>query len=510
VTRRDCKRAPALRLAPLSASLSAPLSASLLASLSAALSAALLAALLTGCAAGPDYQRPEVAMPPTWTVEAPFRLAQPDDAAFKGAWWQRFGDAQLDELQRQALAGSPTLAIANARLLQARAALAGTEAQLWPQLGLNTRAARQRTSANRPLSNYATPNFSTIQNDFVVSMAVNYEVDLAGRVQRASEGAAASAEQAAADLQNTRLVLASDLATAYFNLRSIDTELQVVQRSIALQRRSLQLVSDRHELGAASGVDVAQQQALLDSTQVQVELLQRQRRQYEHALATLVGVPAPQFALAPVAAQEAAAVPAVPLGLPSDLLERRPDIAAAERAVAAANAQIGVARAAFFPSIVLGPSVGEESRVLSRLFDAPSLLWSLGVSVSQVLVDNGRLQANVEVARAGQQAAAASYRRVVLTAMQEVEDGITGLAALQRASARAGDAVASARRVLDMATARYEGGATGYLDVINAQQSLLTAERQVAQLDGQRRVTTVFLVKALGGDWAQRRVAASP
>jgi multidrug efflux system outer membrane protein len=195
------------------------------------------------------------------------------------------------------------------------------------------------------------------------------------------------------------------------------------------------------------------------------------------------------------------APPVIPLGVPSDVLERRPDVASAERAMAAANAQIGVATAAFYPSILLGPQIGVDSRVLGSLFDAPSLLWSLGVSASQTIFDGGRLRANVDFAKAGYDGTVANYRRVVLTAMQEVEDGITGLEALDRASAQSRQAVASSRRVLDLATSRYEGGASTYLDVITAQQSLLGVERQTTQLQSQRRVTSVFLVKALGGDW---------
>ncbi|MDB5817903.1 MAG: transporter [Rhizobacter sp.] len=438
-------------------------------------------------------------MPVAWKVEAPFRQAMPDDAADKGPWWQRFADPKLDELEQQALVGSPSIDIAAARLSQARAVLAATSSALLPQIGLTTRLAQQRISANRPLTNYNARNFSTTQNDLVVSMAVNYEVDLAGRVQRSIEGVVASAQQTAADLANTRLVLATDVATNYFNLRSLDTELDVLGRSIALQRRALELVTARHDLGATSGLDVAQQQALLDNTLVQVDLVGRQRGQYEHAIATLIGIAAPRFSLPPDVRERVA--PNVPLGVPSDVLQRRPDIASAERAMAAANAQIGVASAAFYPSIVLGPSIGYESRALAGLFDAPSLLWSFGVSATQVIFDSGRLKANVDLARGGYDLSAANYRRVVLSAMQEVEDGITGLAALDRASAQSIVAADSARRVLDMATARYEGGATTYFDVITAQQSLLNTERQTAQLLGQRLLTSVFLVKALGGDW---------
>jgi multidrug efflux system outer membrane protein len=457
------------------------------------------AALLAGCVAGPDYVRPDVQMPPAWKVEAPWRAAAPDDATPKGAWWERFGDARLDALQRQALAQSPSLAVAAARLEQARAVVRATSSGLWPSASLGARAARQRISPNRPLSAYASPNFETVQDDFVPALSVGYEIDLAGRIRRGVEGAQASAEQTAADLENVRLLLGTDLATAYFNLRATDIELDAVVRSIVLQRRSLDFVSTRHDLGAASGLDVAQQQALLDTTLTQVDVLHRQRDAFEHAIAALVGTPAPSFALAPDISE--LEPPAVPLGVPSDVLQRRPDVASAERAMAAANAQIGVARAAYYPSIVLGSSIGFESRDLATLFEAPSLLWSIGAQLTQPLFSAGRLGANVDFARAGYDATVGNYRRVVLTAMQEVEDGITGLAALERANAQARTAVETARRVLDLANARYEGGATTYLDVITAQQSLLAAERLSAQLGGQRLLTAVFLIKALGGGW---------
>ena len=461
--------------------------------------------VLSGCAAGPDYVKPTLEMPVSWKLEAPWRVGEPADAALKGPWWQRFGDAQLDALEEQAVRNNPTLALASTRLAQARAALSATSAAVLPQVGLNERAARQRISANRPQSNYNSPNFATTQNDLVLQMSVGYELDLAGRVQRSVEAGQALLGQSAADFENTRLLLTADLASNYFNLRAIDTELDVLARAIALQRRALGFVNARREGGAGTGLEVAQQQALLDSTLVQVEVLQRQRSVYEHALATLAGVPAPQFTLG--ADLRPLAPPAVPLGVPSDILERRPDIAAAERAMAAANAQIGIARAAFFPSITLGSTLGAEGRALSMLFDAPSMLWTAGLSAAQVLFDGGRIKANIDFATAGHAGAVANYRRVVLGAMQEVEDGITGLAALDRASAQAALAVASARRVLDMSRARYEGGASTYLDVISAQQALLASERQATQLLGQQLLTSVFLVKALGGDWTSVKVA---
>ena len=467
-------------------------------SLHAACSAA-IALLFASCATPPEYKKPELAMPAKWKLEAPWREGTPSDAAPKGPWWQRFGDADLDALEQQALAGSPNLAIASARLAQARAQLAAADAGRFPQLGANVRESRFRISANRPLTNYNSPNFDTVQYDYVGLLSASYELDLAGRVRSTINGAAATLEQTAADFENTRLVLTADLATAYFNARALDIELDVVSRSIALQRQALELATARHDLGATSGLDVAQQQALLDSTLTQVDVLRRQRSIFEHAIGTLTGAGAVTFDLAYKV--QVLPPPVVPLGIPSDILERRPDVASAERAMAAANAQIGVANAAFYPSITLGATLGAETRYLPALYDMPSLIWSLGASVAQTLFDGGRIKANFQAAQAGYDVTTATYRRVVLTAMQEVEDGITGMASLERAYNQALVANESAQRVLDLANARYEGGVATYLDVITAQQSLLNSERLAAQLLGQRLLSAVLLVKALGGDW---------
>lgn len=465
------------------------------------------AAVVVGCATPPPYQKPALAMPAAWKLEVPWRESTPNDSAPKGPWWEGFGDRELDALETTAQTGSPNIAVASARLDQARAQLAATEAGLYPQVAVNAREVRQRISANRPLTNYASPNFATTQYDFVGLLSVSYEADFSGRVRSSIEGARASAEQSAADLENIRLLLSADLATAYFNLRALDIELDVLSRSIALQRRALGLATSRHDLGATSGLDVAQQQALLDSTLTQVDVLQRQRSAFEHAIGTLTGVGAPQFELAPTV--RALLPPAVPVGVPSDILERRPDVASAERAMAAANAQIGITNAAFYPSITLAGTAGSETRSLPALFNLPSVIWSLGASVAQPLFDGGRLRANADNARAAYEGAVANYRRVVLTAMQEVEDGITGMASLERAYDQAQRANASAMRVLDLANSRYEGGVATYLDVITAQQGLLNSERLTAQLLGQRLLSAVFLVKALGGDWQGARKLAS-
>src|SRR5581483_4114076 len=374
----------------------------------------------------------------------------------------------------RALSDSPTLAAATARLAQARATFTSVSGQRWPQVAAIARDTRTRITQNRPLNNYNAPNFSTVQTDLVFGMQASYEVDFAGRVASAVASAKASAEQAAADLETARLLLIADLATAYFNLRQTDIELDVLASSIELQKRSLGLASTRHQLGAGSALDVAQQQALIDTTLTQIDILRRQRALFEHAIATLAGTPAPLFSLPPE--KRDMRPPEVPIGVPSDVLERRPDVASAERAMAVANAQVGIANAAFYPSI----------------------------SLAQPLFDGGRIRGNYDAARAGYDIALANYRRVVLTAMQEAEDGIIGLAALDRASAQAEVAVESARRTLELVNARYEGGVASPLEVISAQQSLLSAERLASQLVGQRLLTSVFLVRALGGGWERR------
>jgi outer membrane protein, multidrug efflux system len=465
---------------------------------------ALMASLLIGCAVGPDYHRPSAEVAPAWQPEPPWQEASPKDAALKGNWWELFQDPHLNPLVEQAMTGNQNLRVAAARLEQAQDQLAIARSALFPSIELSSSASRGKDSANRPLSAYSVPNQSTVQNDFRLGPSVNYEIDLFGRVRREVEGARATAQQAEADFENTRLVLMATLVSDYFSLRELDAEIEVVRHSLELQNDALTFVSSRHDLGFATGLDLAQQQALYDASATQLELLQVQRAQFEHAIATLVGTPAPSFALP--ASSLSAPLPILPVGLPSDLLQRRPDVASAERAMAAANARIGVARAAYFPSIDLlpgfgSPSVGWESNTLSTLFAAPSRLWSIGLSASQTLFDAGKTRANVRFADADYTAAVASYRQTVLTAMEEVENGITGLATLERAERQANASVRSAQRAFDIANDRYKGGVDTYLDVITAQQTLLTNQRQAVQIQGQQFTTAVFLVKALGGGW---------
>jgi multidrug efflux system outer membrane protein len=459
-----------------------------------------------GCAVGPDYHKPPADVPPAWQPETPWREAAPNDGALKGDWWRLFQDDTLNPLVDRGLAGNQDLRVAAARLDQARAQLTVAAADLYPSVSLSAAAARAKSSANRPLAAYAVPNQSTVQNNFELGPTVNYEADLFGRVRREVEGARASAQQAEADFENTRLLLTAQLVTDYFAMRELDAELAVVRHSLELQRDALGFITSRHDLGFATGLDLAQQQALVDASATQLELLDYQRAQYEHAIATLVGTPAPGFAIP--AALATSSLPAIPVGLPSDLLQRRPDVASAERAMAAANARIGVARAAYYPSIVLGggfgePNAGWQSNALATLFAAPSRLWSLGLSATQTLFDAGKTRANVRFATADYTAAVATYRQTVLTAMEEVENGITGLASLDRAVTQADASVSSAQEAFDIATARYKGGVDTYLEMITAQQVLLGNQRQAVQVRGQQFATAVYLVKALGGGWRE-------
>jgi len=457
---------------------------------------------LASCALGPDYRRPAADLPPAWAPAAPWHEAAPSDATLKGNWWEAFQDATLNPLVEQALRSNQDLKVSAARLEQARSQVTVAAADLYPTLDLGASAARARISANRPLSEYSVPNQSTVQNNFVVGPSISYELDLFGRVRREVEGYRAAAEQAAADFENTRLMLTAQLLSDYFTLRELDSEIDVLTRSLELERAALTFITSRHELGYATGLDLAQQQSLVQSSAAQVELLRVERAQNEHAIATLVGTPAPGFSIAPRVA--AGNPPDLPVGLPSDLLQRRPDVASAERAMAAANARVGVARAAYFPTLEMMPAVpglGWQSNAISTLFNAPSELWAVGLSATQTLFDAGRTRANVRIAEQDYTAAVAAYRQTVLRAMEEVENGITGLAALERAQAQAEASVESAQRAYEIANDRYMGGVSVYLDVLTAQQALLSNQRQAVQIHGQQFLVTVYLVKALGGGW---------
>jgi multidrug efflux system outer membrane protein len=473
----------------------------------AGISAALaLLALAAGCTVGPRYSRPAAPVPPpdAWKTQAPWEQAAPKDAIPKGAWWQVFHDPALDAYEQQLLQANQSLVAARDRLDQARSLARVATADMFPQLSADPSAVRERGSGNRPLSGevptIANGGFTPYtQSVYTIPFSLSYEVDLFGRVRNNVAAANASLQSTAADLQNVQLVLTAELAADYFTLRELDAEFDVVQESVGYQRKGLDLVNNRHSGGIASGLEVAQQSALLDSTLSQLALVQQSRAQYEHAIAVLVGQAASSLSV-PVAPLSAVPPP-VPLGVPSDVLERRPDISTAERLMAYQNAQVGIARSAFYPHITLSGSGGWQSRDLAPLLNAPSLFWSLGADALQPIFEGGRNRANLASAQAAYGQSVANYRQSVLTAFQEVEDGISNLSTLAQALSTQAAAVEDARRALAIANNRYIGGVTSYLDVITAQTTLLASERLETQLLGQQMVSSVYLVKALGGGW---------
>ena len=455
--------------------------------------------LLAGCAVGPNYHRPDVATAPAWKEQPPWHTADPKDSIAKGNWWTTFADGELDQYETQAFKSNQTIEAARYQLQQARASARITQSGLFPQFTAGVSAQRSQTSAGKPTTTGIPLAAPSTSNDFLIPFNLTWEPDVFGGVRRNVESANATYQASAAALENVRLVITSELAVDYFSLRELDAEIAVLNSSVEAQSKSLTLVQNRHTGGIASGLDVAQQETLLNSTRTQATLLRQQRAQFEHAIAALVGVPASTFSV-PVKPL-ALAPPAVPIGVPSDVLERRPDIAQSERQMAAQNAQIGVAKSAFYPGINLSAGGGFENTALGSIIGASTGFWALGADVAETVLSGGRRRAQVDFARSGYSASVANYRQTVLTAFQEVEDSLSGLGVLAEAAETQQQAVNASQRALQIATDRYTGGLVTYLDVINAQQTLLDAQRLATQILGQRLVTSVNLVKALGGGW---------
>lgn len=468
-----------------------------------------LLALASACTVGPRYSRPSALAPApdAWKTQPPWEQAAPKDSIPKGPWWKIYNDSTLDSYEQQLLQANQSLVAARDRLNQARSLARVATADYFPQLSTDPSAVRERGSGNRPLNGslptivngVPQPILPYTQSVYTIPFSVSYEADIFGRVRRNVEAANATLQSTAADLQNAQLILSAELAADYFSLRELDAEYQVVQESVGYQRKGLDLVNYRHEGGIASGLEVAQQAALLDSTVSQLSLVQQSRAQYEHAIAVLVGQSASNFNVPIVPLH--ATPPPVPLGVPSDVLERRPDISTAERQMAYQNAQVGIAHTAFYPHITLSGGGGWQSTSVTSLLNAPSLFWSLGADALEPIVQGGRNRANLAAAQAAYDESVANYRQSVLTAFQQVEDGISNLSTLSQALATQAAAVEDARRYLAIANNRYVGGVTTYLDVITAQTTLLSSERLQTQLLGQQMVSSVYLVKALGGGW---------
>ncbi len=461
---------------------------------------------LAGCTVGPNYARATAPTTAKWDVQAPWRQSDPKDAVAKGKWWGVFHDDELNSLEKDALAANQNLQAAIGNYHQARAAAALQVATNFPTFGVSPSAERQRVSGNRPPNGAIGPLQPVTQNAFTLPFTAGYEVDLFGQRRRTIEAAEASYQASAADLENVRLVITADLAGDYFTLRQLDSELGILNRTVETLRRGLELVDSRHKGGVASGLDVAQEETLLQTTRTQATLLLQQRKQFEDAIAVLVGKPAPDFQIP--TKELNAEPPAIDLGLPSDLLERRPDIAEAERQMAAANAQIGVAKAAYYPSLNLFGTGGWQAADILKLANVSSTFWALGANVAESIFTGGSRRAQVEFAKSGYDVTVANYRQSVLAAFQEVQDDVTGLTVLEKARDTQQLAVDAARRTLDISEDRYKGGLVSYLDVVTAQQNLLIDEQEAAVIQGQRLVTSVLLVKALGGGWDASSLAA--
>jgi NodT family efflux transporter outer membrane factor (OMF) lipoprotein len=470
---------------------------------------------LGACALGPNYHRPEIAAPAAFKENADWKQdwkqATPGDELKRGAWWETFGDTTLDELEAQVDDANQSLKQAEAQYRQAAALVSAARANYFPTVGVSasvTRSGRYGNSGNGIVSggtviggaaegNGKTNSHST---SYSLPLSASWEPDLWGRVRRTVEGQAASAQASAATLESTRLSLHATLAQTYFQLRIIDEQKRLLDDTVAAYQKSLQLTQNQYNAGIVARADVVQADAQLKSAQVQAIDVGIARAQFEHAIALLIGKTPAEFSLA---AQPSFKIvpPPIPAGVPSQLLERRPDIAIAERQTAAANAQIGVAESAFFPTLDLSATAGYQSSTFSKWLTAPSRFWSIGPQLAETIFSGGAREAQTAQARAGYDAAAANYREVVLAAFQNVEDNLAALRILENEAAAQAEAVASAELALKIANNQYRAGTVSYLNVITAQATAYSNERNAITILGNRLSDSVALIKALGGGW---------
>jgi NodT family efflux transporter outer membrane factor (OMF) lipoprotein len=458
------------------------------------LPAAALLTLLAGCVVGPRYQVPEMPLPAQFKEAGDWVPATPADGAARGEWWRIFADPVLDQLASQVALSNQNVAAAAAAYDQARALVRQQRATLFPQVTLD--ASGERAGGGSSSSSGVSARTG---NNYQVSIGASWEPDVWGRLRLGVAGARASAEASAADLASAQLSAQGELAVDYLNLRETDVQSQLLAETIDGYQKALQIAQNRYQAGIAPKTDVLQAQTQLANAQADLVALQRNRAQLEHAIAVLIGKAPAEFDLA--AATWQPTVPQVPLLLPSTLLQRRPDIAAAERSVAAANAQIGIAQSGYYPSIGLSASYGDSGSRVPALFSTSAAAWSLGLSLAQRIFDAGAVSAQVAAARAAQQRAAALYRQTVLTAFQDVEDQLAAARVLEkqldlrRAASEAADQ--AEQQVLN----RYRAGQVVYTDVVSAQATALAARRTLAQVQADRQSAAVALVQALGGGW---------
>jgi NodT family efflux transporter outer membrane factor (OMF) lipoprotein len=460
-----------------------------------------------GCVVGPKYQRPSVpAPPPAYKEAGDWKSAEPNELKLGGNWWEIFQDPQLNALEQQINVSNQNLKAANAQFQQARAALRYSRADYYPTVTAGLSGTRTRVSDNRPPPNSVFNGITS--NDFILPFDLSYELDVWGRVRRTVESFREQAQASAADLATVNLSMHADLAVFYFQARSLDAQEKLLNSTVTQFEEALQLTQSRFSGGIASEVEVQQAKTQLESTRALAVDVGVQRAQFEHAVATLIGQSASTFHLPPLPLTTPP--PVIPLGLPSELLERRPDIAAAERRVAAANAQIGVAKAAYYPQLTLGATGGFESNSITTLLSGPSILWSAGPSALMTVFDVGRRRAASDQAVAAHAFEVATYRQTVLTGFQEVEDNLAAVRVLEHEAMVQDKAVIAAQRSLDLSITRYKGGVTSYLEVITAQSAALTDDITAVNILGRRMVATVQLVQALGGGWDSSTIPARP
>ncbi len=471
------------------------------------LAAAAALTVLAGCSFAPPLKVPDAPVVQSYKEEAPWMPAQPSDRIRRDGWWTLYGDAELDELEKKLIANSPDLAAAFARYRQTQAVRDQLRSGLFPTLAGVAGAERDRQSELKPLRVLG-PNSPDIYDTYTVGVELDYELDLWGRVRNQVASGEASARAAAADLESARLSLEAQLADDYIVLRGLDREIALLNDTVAAYQRALDLTEQRHAGGIASGLDVARAQTQIDSARSQLAQTRAQRALAEHAIATLVGEPASTFSLA--ARTEPLELVPVPPGVPSTLVQRRPDIAAAQRHIEAANANIGVARAAFFPAVTLSATAGYQSSRGGDWLKAPNRYWSIGPSLFLTLFDAGRRKAEVAQAQAELDEHGANYRGVVLGAFQQVEDNLALLHHYHDAAEADRSAVAAAHQALDLSTGRYRQGAVSYLDVVTAQTTALQIESEALDLDTRQLRASVQLIRALGGGWTQDLADAQP
>lgn len=471
----------------------------------AAVLMAIAALQLTGCAVGPKYHPPAIQAPPAYKEVGDWKPAQPNDQNLGGTWWTIFQDPQLNALEEQVNVSNQNLKAAQAQFQQARAVLRYYRADYYPTVTAGPEATRTRVSANAPTN--LTLRGATY-NDFVLPFDVSYQADVWGRVRKNVESYREQAQASAADLATVNLSMHADLAVDYFQARSLDAEEQLLNTTVKQYQQALDLTESRFQGGVASEVEVEQAKTILKTTQAQAIDVGVARAQYEHAVAILVGKPPAEFSLPPLPLT--APPPHIPIGLPSELLERRPDIAAAERLVASANAQIGVAKTAYYPLINLGATGGFESSAISTLINGPSGLWSIGLSAVGTVFDVGRRRALNDQARAAYDSQVANYRQSVLNGFQQVEDNLAAVRILENEAGVQDEAVTAAQRSLDLSVTRYKGGVTSYLEVITAQNAALADEVTAVNILGRRMASTVLLIQALGGGWDRSSLPARP